>query len=68
MFGADGSISRVLAEEYAFRIVQADGEQGFSATPYGTRTDGTGRDQQYHETGAIAFNTEIDPKLFLRPR
>ena len=60
VFGANGSISRVLAEEYAFRIVQADGEQGFTAAPYGARTDGTGRDQQYHESGAIAFNTEIN--------
>ncbi len=35
--------------------MQADGEQGFTAAPYGARTDGTGRDQQYHESGAIAL-------------
>jgi hypothetical protein len=58
--GADGSISRYIAEEYAFRIRQADGEQGFTAAPYGARVDGTGRDQQYHESGAIAFVTELN--------
>lgn len=58
--GTDSSISRVIAEEYASRIVQADGGQGFSPAPYGSRVDGTGRDQQYHESGAIAFVTEVN--------
>lgn len=60
---ADKSISRVIAEGYAAEIVQADGGLGFSAAPYGSRVDGTGRDQQYHENGSIAFVTEINSSL-----
>ncbi|UCF68974.1 MAG: hypothetical protein JSV80_06735, partial [Acidobacteriota bacterium] len=58
--GPDQQISRVIAEQYSSRIVQADGQLGYSAAPYGSRVDGTGRDQQYHENGAIAFVTEIN--------
>jgi hypothetical protein len=54
------AIGRVIAEEYASRIVQADGGLGYDPAPYGSRVDGTGRDQQYHESGAIAFVTEIN--------
>jgi hypothetical protein len=58
--GDDRTIGRVIAEEYASRIVQADGEPGYDSAPYGSRVDGTGRDQQYHENGAIAFVTEVN--------
>ncbi|MDQ7007815.1 MAG: M14 family zinc carboxypeptidase [Acidobacteriota bacterium] len=58
--GGDPSISRVIAEDYAARLVQADGGQGFSAAPYGSRVDGTGRDNQYRENGSIAFVTEVN--------
>lgn len=58
--GEDQAIGRVIAEEYASRIVQADGEPEYDPAPYGSRVDGTGRDQQYHENGAIAFVTEIN--------
>jgi hypothetical protein len=57
---SDKSISRVIAEEYASRIIQADGGVGYSPAPYGSRVDGTGRDQQYFENGAIAFVTEVN--------
>ena len=50
----------MIAEEYASRIVQADGGQGFSPASYGSRVDGTGRDQQFYENGAIAFVSEVD--------
>ncbi len=56
----DKNIGRIIAEEYAAAIVQADGQAGYHAAPYGSRVDGTGRDQQYHESGAIAFVTEIN--------
>ena len=58
--GSDQAIGRVIAEDYASRIVQADGEVGYTAFPYGSRVDGTGRDQQYFESGAIAFVTEVN--------
>ena len=58
--GADKSISRVIAEGFAGEIVQADGGLGYYAAPYGSRVDGTGRDHQYHENGAIGFVTEIN--------
>jgi hypothetical protein len=61
--GADKSISRVIAEGFAAEIVQADGGLGFNAAPYGSRVDGTGRDHQYHENGAIAFVTEVNSSL-----
>lgn len=57
---ADKSISRVIAEEYAQQIIQADGGVGYNAAPYGSRVDGTGRDQQYFENGSIAFVVEIN--------
>lgn len=56
----DGSISRVIGEDYASRIVQADGGLGYSPAPYGSRVDGTGRDQQYHEAGSISFVVEVN--------
>jgi hypothetical protein len=58
--GSDKSISRVIAEGFAAEIVQADGGLGFFPAPYGSRVDGTGRDQQYHESGAIGFVTEVN--------
>jgi hypothetical protein len=58
--GVDGSISRVIAEQYAARLIQADGEPGFLAAPYGNRVDGIGRDHQAHENGSIAFVTELN--------
>ncbi|GEM_PF-1299868 len=56
----DQNISRVIAEDYASRIVQADGGVGYGAASYGSRVDGTGRDQQYYENGTIAFVTEVN--------
>jgi hypothetical protein len=56
----DPSISRVIAEEYASQIVQADGEPGFIAAPYGLRVDGIGRDNHSHDSGSIAFVTEMN--------
>ncbi len=56
----DQTMGRVIAEAYAAHIVQADGGTGFHAAPFGSRVDGTGRDQQYHENGAIAFVTEVN--------
>jgi hypothetical protein len=56
----DQSIGRVIAEAYAAAIVQADGGPGYFSAPYGSRVDGTGRDHQYHENGAIAFVTELN--------
>ncbi|HHN75497.1 MAG TPA: hypothetical protein ENK10_09740 [Acidobacteria bacterium] len=58
--GSDPSISRIIAEDYAARLVQADGGQGFTPAPYGSRVDGTGRDNQYRENGSIAFVTEVN--------
>ena len=58
--GPEPSISRVVAEQYAARMIQADGEPGFIAAPYGSRVDGIGRDQQAHEHGSIAFVTELN--------
>ncbi|HXV75891.1 MAG TPA: M14 family zinc carboxypeptidase [Candidatus Polarisedimenticolaceae bacterium] len=58
--GPDPSISRVIAEQYAARIVQADGEPGYSPAPYGSRVDGVGRDHHAHEHGTIAFVTELN--------
>jgi hypothetical protein len=59
--GGEPTIGRVIGQDYASRIVQADGGgTGFYAAPYGDRVDGAGRDQQYHENGAIAFVTEIN--------
>lgn len=58
--GPDQSISRVIAEDYAAEIVQADGGIGFLASPFGSRVDGIGRDQHAHDSGAIAFVTEIN--------
>lgn len=59
--GGPPTIGRVIGQDYASRITQADGGgTGFYAAPYGSRVDGTGRDQQYHENGAIAFVTEIN--------
>jgi carboxypeptidase T len=57
---ADQSISRVIAEEYASRLVQADGGPGFIAAPYGLRVDGIGRDNHSHDSGSIAFVTEMN--------
>jgi len=54
------TISRIIAEGFAAAIVQADGGQGFEAAPYGGRVDGTGRDHQYHENGAIGFVVEVN--------
>ncbi len=59
----DGSISRVIGEDLAVRIVQADGGIGYLAAPYGSRVDGTGRDQQYHEGGSISFVVEVNNDL-----
>ena len=59
----DKSISRVIGEEYASRIVQADGQLGFTPAPFGSRVDGVGRDHQYHENGAISFVTEVNSSL-----
>ncbi len=56
----DGSIARVVGEDFAARIVQADGEPGYDPAPYGSRVDGTGRDQQYHEAGTISFVVEVN--------
>ncbi len=58
--GPDQDISRVLAEEFAEKIIQADGGVGFGAYPYGGRVDGTGRDHQFHENGTIAFVVEVN--------
>lgn len=58
--GPDQDISRVIAEAYAAEIIQADGGVGFNPAPFGSRVDGTGRDHQYHENGAIAFVTEVN--------
>jgi hypothetical protein len=58
--GADKSISRSVGEQYAARIVQADGEPGFQPAPYGNRVDGIGRDHHAHESGAVAFVTELN--------
>lgn len=58
--GPDQSISRVIGEDYASRIVQADGGLGFLAVPFGSRVDGIGRDHHAHESGAIAFVTELN--------
>ena len=57
---ADQSISRVVGEAYASRIIQADGEPGFVPAPFGNRVDGIGRDHQAYENGAIAFVTELN--------
>lgn len=57
---ADKSISRLIGELYAAEIVQADGGVGYSPAPYGSRVDGTGRDQQSFESGTIAFVVEIN--------
>lgn len=59
----DGSISRVIGEDLAARIIQADGGFGYSPAPYGSRVDGTGRDQQYHESGSISFVIEVNNDL-----
>lgn len=56
----DGSISRVIGEDLAGRIIQADGGIGYLADSYGSRVDGTGRDQQYHEAGTISFVIEVN--------
>ena len=61
--GPDPSIDRVIAEEYAARLIQADGEPGFVAAPFGERVDGIGRDQQAHEHGSVAFVTELNSDL-----
>jgi len=58
--GPDQDISRVIAEGYAAQIVQADGGVGYASAPFGSRVDGTGRDQQFHENGTIAFVTEVN--------
>jgi hypothetical protein len=58
--GSDQAIGRVIAEDYASRIVQADGGVGYAASPYGSRVDGTGRDHQHFENGSISFVTEIN--------
>ncbi len=58
--GPDQHISRVIAEGYAAEIVQADGGIGYLADSYGSPVDGTGRDHQFHENGAIAFVTEVN--------
>jgi hypothetical protein len=58
--GPDTYISRVTAEDFAARIVQADGGIGYNAAPFGDRVDGVGRDHQYHENGTIAFVTEVN--------
>jgi len=58
--GPDPSIDRVIAEEYAARLIQGDGEPGFLPAPFGNRVDGIGRDQQAHEHGSIAFVTELN--------
>ncbi len=58
--GPDQNISRIIAEEYAGEIIRADGVVGYDPAPFGSRVDGTGRDQQYHENGAIAFVTELN--------
>jgi hypothetical protein len=58
--GPNRDISRVIAEAYAAVIVQADGGVGYGAAPFGSRVDGTGRDHQFHENGAIAFVTEVN--------
>lgn len=58
--GSDQAIGRVIAEDYAGRIVQADGGVGYASAPYGSRVDGTGRDQQYFENGSISFVTEVN--------
>jgi hypothetical protein len=57
---ADKSISRIIAQGFAAEIIQADGGIGFYPAPYGSRVDGTGRDQQYHENGAIGFVVEVN--------
>jgi hypothetical protein len=58
--GADQSISRVVGEQYAARLVKANGAVGFLPSPFGNRVDGIGRDQQAHENGSIAFVTELN--------
>jgi hypothetical protein len=58
--GPDSNVARVIAEEYASRIVQADGQPGFVPAPFGNRVDGIGRDHQAHENGSVAFVTELN--------
>jgi hypothetical protein len=58
--GPDSNIARVIAEDYASRIVQADGQPGFIAAPFGNRVDGIGRDHHAHENGSVAFVTELN--------
>lgn len=58
--GSDKAIGALIATEYASRLVTASGSTGFHPAPYGSRVDGTGRDQQYHESGSIAFVTEVN--------
>lgn len=56
----DRSISRVIGEEFASRLVQADGGLGFPASPNAYGVDGTSRDHQYHEVGTMAFVVELN--------
>jgi len=58
--GFDQGIGRLISGEYASRLVAADGWIGYWSAAYGSRVDGTGRDHQYHEAGAIAFVTELN--------
>jgi hypothetical protein len=58
--GSEPYIGRVVAEEYASRLVTADGGIGFWSAPSASPVDGLGRDHQYHETGAVAFVTEMN--------
>jgi hypothetical protein len=53
-------ISRVIAEEYAALLTQADGEVGFVASSFGNRVNGIGRDQHAHDSGSISFVTELN--------
>ena len=53
-------ISRVIAEEYAALLTQADGEVGFLASSFGNRVNGIGRDQHAHDSGSISFVTELN--------
>jgi len=56
----DSNVARVIAEDYASRIVQADGQPGFVPAPFGNRVDGIGRDHHAHESGSVAFVTELN--------
>jgi len=58
--GPDQSISRVIGEQYAARMLRANGQPGFIPAPFGSRVDGIGRDYHAHQSGALGFVVEMN--------